>query len=113
MSAYENLFNSLTELLFRYNPMRNITPRDSREFFPEALAIMPRLLDCKSAEDASLAAYEAFVSEFKATYASGRGSPLSSFSTIGLKLWEYWEALAPEEKEEASDEIRFRNKPRQ
>jgi hypothetical protein len=84
--GYQNLYRSLTALLYRHDPMGLAAagcPKD--EYEPEVGTIIPRLQEAKSVEDVRRIVHEEFLHWFDGKEMAG---PESAYSAIAQDIWE-------------------------
>ena len=86
-SEYGDLFDSVTALLFRNDPIGINFDDNTDEYEPEARTILPRLRTCESSTDVLRVVHEEFVRWFGADTA---GSP-ERYSDIASEIWRLWQ----------------------
>lgn len=84
--AYAGLFDAVTELLLRHDPIGINFGCNADEYEPEVGSILPRLKECSSAEDVQRIVHEEFVRWFDAATAGDA----SRYEPIAEELWELW-----------------------
>ena len=88
-AEYGELFDSMAALLFRHDPIGiNFDGENTDEYEPEVETILPRLCDCRSADDALQVVHEEFVRWFESSTA---GSP-ERYREIASEIWRLWHA---------------------
>jgi len=83
---YRNLYDATIALLFRHDPVGINFEHNTDEYEPEAGTILPKLQDCRSADDCRQVVY----SEFVRWFANSAGSK-EHYEPIANELWELWE----------------------
>lgn len=86
-AEYKQLFDDVAALLFRHDPVRINFEDNSDEYEPETGTILPRLRNCRSAEDVRKVVHEEFVRWFDADIAG----PEEHYTAIAAEIWEHWE----------------------
>lgn len=83
-AEYGSLFDSVAALLFRHDPMRiTFDDLNTYEYEPEAGTILPRLRECKSANDVVRVVHE----EFARWFGPDAGTE-SAYTEIAAEIWE-------------------------
>jgi hypothetical protein len=85
-TEYGQLFDSVTALLFRHDPVGINFGNNTDEYEPEAETILPRLRTCQSADDVRDIVHEEFVRWF----GESAGSP-SAYTQIAVEIWKTWQ----------------------
>jgi hypothetical protein len=98
-AEYDKLFNSVTALLFRHDPIGIAFDNDNTdEYDPETGTILPRLKGCESATDALRVVHEEFVRWFDEDTAG----PQDRYVQIASEIWEVWQTHRPSTADEKS-----------
>jgi hypothetical protein len=84
---YGQLFDAVSSLLFRHDPIGINFETNADEYDPEAGTILPRLRTCKTAADVQRVVYEEFVRWFDSNTA-GRAA---GYSKIAEEIWDLWQ----------------------
>lgn len=82
---YKNLFDDVSEILFRHDPIGINFEENTDEYEPEAGTILPRLRDCRSQEDVVNVVFEEFNKWFN--YSVG---PKDKYQLIATEIWRAW-----------------------
>jgi len=93
-------FGAACALLAQHNPIPQFPLRSQEEYFPEALAILPRLPDCNSEADVATVAYEVFRQKLGFYYELYGNPPIEYYRKAAQSLWKFWLEL-PEEQRKA------------
>jgi len=100
-AEYGQLFNAVSELLFRHDPMGiAFDNENSDEYDPETGTILPRLRDCQSAGDVQRIVHEQFVRWFDA----GTAGPEESYAVIASEIWELFVSRSNRRPDAASQD---------
>ncbi len=83
---YGALWNSISEILFRLDPMGISFASNTDEYDPEVSSILPRLKDCQSADDVRSVVYQEFVYWFGDETAGQE----SDYAEIAHEVWDAW-----------------------
>jgi hypothetical protein len=86
-AEYRELFNEVSALLFRHDPMNINFATNANEYEPEVGTILPRLRTCGSAQDVHRMVYEEFVRWFGAENAGS----LEHYEKIAIEIWKHWQ----------------------
>ena len=86
---YGELYDDISALLFRYDPVGINFADNSDEYEPEVGTILPRLRTCHSPEDVRKVVHEEFVSWFD----SANAGPEERYSMIASEIWERWKQI--------------------
>lgn len=86
-SEYGRLFDELSMLLFRSDPIGLNFESNTDEYDPEARTILPQLRHCVSAKDATRVVHAEFVRWF----GSDTAGEESRYQSIGEQVWKLWE----------------------
>lgn len=84
---YGKLYDSISEILFRYDPIGINFETNDDEYEPEVDTILPRLKNCKSAENVLDVVFEEFQKWFDEEIAGER----SNYKEISSEIWHLWE----------------------
>ena len=87
-AEYHDLFNSVTALLFRNDPIGISFDENTDEYELEARTILPRLRSCVSFTDVLLVVHEEFTRWFGSDIA---GQP-DRYRQIATEIWDLWQA---------------------
>jgi hypothetical protein len=85
-AAYGELFDSVSELLFRHDPIGISFDVNGDEYEAEAGTILPRLRSCQSADDVLRVVHEEFVRWFD----RGTAGPREHYAEIASEIWQLW-----------------------
>lgn len=88
-AEYRELFDEVTALLFRHDPISLNYETNTAEYEAEAGTILPRLRSCHSPEDVRRVVHEEFVRWFSADTAGTE----DYYSEIAAEIWEQWQKL--------------------
>ncbi len=86
-SDYGSLFDSVVEVLFKYDPIGINFETNTDEYEPEARTILPRLRFCYSASDVLLAVHE----EFQHWFGSDIVRQKERYEEIATEIWYLWQ----------------------
>jgi len=86
-AEYGELYESISSLLFRHDPVGINFEENTDEYDTETGTILPRLRSCGSASDALRVVHEEFVRWFGADTAG----PEAHYSQIASEIWQSWE----------------------
>jgi hypothetical protein len=85
-AKYRRLFEAVSEILFRNDPIGINFESNTDEYEPEVGTILPRLRSCASASDVRTVIYQEFVRWFDPDIAG----PEESYETIAQEVWSEW-----------------------
>lgn len=85
-AQYGALYDELSAVLFRHDPVGINYSTNTDEYDPEVRAILPRLDTCTSAEDVTRVVHEEFIRFFDATIAG----PLPRYEAAASEIWDLW-----------------------
>ena len=83
---YGKLFESVSSLLSRHDPVGINFETNTDEYDPEVGTILPRLRTCKTAADVRQVVHEEFVRWFDRDIAG----PKELYSKIAEEIWQLW-----------------------
>jgi hypothetical protein len=83
---YGTLFVSISEALFKADPIGINFDTNADEYEPEARTIIPRLRSAKSEEDVHLIIYEEFCRWFDPITAG----PKENYASVSAEIWKLW-----------------------
>lgn len=83
---YGSLFDDISGLLFRHDPVGINFETNRDEYDPEARTILPRLPNCSSEADALRVVHDEFCRWFDADTAG----PIQNYSAIAHEIWVLW-----------------------
>ena len=86
-AEYGTLFDSISALLFRHDPIGINFEENTDEYDLEAETILPRLRNCHTQKDVHEAVHAEFVRWFDADTA---GSP-EHYAQITSEIWQLWQ----------------------
>jgi len=86
-AEYGALFDSISALLFRHDPIGINFEENTDEYDLEAETILPRLRRCHTLEDAHNAVHSEFVRWFDA----GTAGPPERYKQIAAEIWQLWQ----------------------
>ena len=82
--AYAELFERLTEILFRHDPIGINFETNTDEYEPEVSTIIPRLRSATSREDVRRVVHEEFMRWFDGGMAGGE----ANYDAIATEVWD-------------------------
>jgi len=85
-AEYGDLFDSVTALLFRNDPIGINFDENTDEYEPEARTILPKLHSCESSTDVRRVVHE----EFTRWFGSDMAGPPDRYSQIASEIWDLW-----------------------
>jgi hypothetical protein len=85
-SEYRELFDSVSSLLFRHDPIEINFETNTDEYEPEVGTILPRLRDCASEADVLRVVHEEFVRWFDPDTAGSA----DRYEEISKEIWQHW-----------------------
>ena len=85
---YGELFDSITVLLFRHDPIGINFEDSANEYAPETGTILPRLRTCESSTDVLRLVHEEFCRWFGSETAGSAGR----YAQIADETWQLWQA---------------------
>ena len=83
---YENLRNSITKILAKYNPIGIADESNPVEYDLEAKTILRKLDRCNSVEDTTNIVYQ----DFKSWFAPANIGEKSEYVKISKEIWNLW-----------------------
>jgi hypothetical protein len=83
---YGSLFDDISSLLFRNDPIGIVFEDNKDEYDPETRTILPKLNSCRSEEDVLQVVHKEFCRWFSADIAG----PTSRYTTIAAEIWSLW-----------------------
>ena len=83
---YGRLFDAVSALLFRYDPIGINFDTNSDEYDPEARTILPRLSECQSEADV----VRVVVEEFHRWFGDDIRGDNVSYKLIAAEIWQLW-----------------------
>ena len=84
---YKELYDSISAILFRYDPIDINFETNTDEYDPEVSTILPRLKDCNSANDVLNVMHEEFQKWFGVEIAGEK----SRYKEIAEEIWNLWQ----------------------
>jgi hypothetical protein len=87
-AEYGELFDSITALLFRHDPIGINFEVNPDEYQPEAATILPRLHNCESSDDVLRTVHE----EFSRWFGSDTAGSAERYAQIADGIWQLWQA---------------------
>ncbi len=85
-TEYPTLFDAISELLFREDPMSINFETNTDEYEPEVGTILSRLPTCSSEEDVLRIVHEEFVRWFDPDTAG----PAFHYAAVSKEIWKHW-----------------------
>jgi hypothetical protein len=85
-TEYGRLYNSVSLLLFRHDPIGINFENNPDEYESEVGTILPRLRHCQTEEDAHRVVHQEFVRWFDEATAG----PLAIYKPIASEIWKLW-----------------------
>lgn len=85
-NQYGKLFDAVSSLLFRHDPIQINFDTNTDEYDPEVGTILPRLRDSKTAADVQQVVHEEFVRWFGRDNAGSK----EHYSKIAEEIWQLW-----------------------
>jgi len=83
---YKALFDAVSAILFRYDPIGINFGTNADEYDPEARTILPRLRSCQSEADVFVVVIE----EFRRWFGDDISENKSSYKPIAAEIWKLW-----------------------
>ena len=83
---YGTLFDVVAEILFRHDPVGINFDSNTDEYEPEAETILPRLWNCRSAEDAAEVVHQ----EFQHWFTPEVAGPREKYDELAAEIWRVW-----------------------
>jgi hypothetical protein len=83
---YGTLFVSISDALFKADPIGINFDTNTDEYEPEAATIIPRLGSAKSEEDVQLIVYEEFCHWFSPVNVG----PREKYASVSAEIWNLW-----------------------
>lgn len=88
-SAYGQLYSTVSEILFRNDPIGINFDENTDEYEAEVGTILPRLRECATLMDLQMTVHQEFVRWFDAVIAG----PEEKYHRIAEEIWIAWEQL--------------------
>jgi len=85
-AEYPELFKKVSDAMFKEDPMRIDFGVNADEYDPEVGTVLPRLEDCKNADDVTTVLHEEFIHWFDAEIAG----PRERYENLGKTIWNIW-----------------------
>ncbi len=85
-SEYGDFFDTVSEILFRHDPIGINFESNTDEYEPEVGTILPRLKSCHSAEDLTTVIHE----EFRRWFSYDLAGPRDKYREIAVEIWHLW-----------------------
>jgi hypothetical protein len=86
-AEFGRLFDDVTALLFRHDPIGINFGDNADEYEPEVGTILPRLRNCTSADELATIVHEEFVRWFDEATAGQR----ERYKAVAAEIWQLWE----------------------
>ena len=86
-AEYGQLFDSISALLFRHDPVGINFEENTDEYDTETGTILPRLRTCRSVNDVLCVVHQEFIRWFDAATAG----PPGHYAQIASEIWQLWE----------------------
>lgn len=83
---YSGLFDHVSEILFRNDPIGINFEDNTDEYEPEIETILPRLRECNSPDEVLVVVHEEFQKWF-----SGDAGPRENYTQISKEIWDAWQ----------------------
>ena len=83
---YGRLFDDVSALLFRHDPIGINFDTNSDEYDPEARTILPRLSQCQSEGDV----FRVVIEEFRRWFGDDIRESKVSYEPIAAEIWQLW-----------------------
>jgi hypothetical protein len=83
-AKFGELFEEVSEILFRYDPMHINYGSNTDEYEPEVGTILPRLKQCRSAQDVQAVVYDEFGRWF------GLPGEQEKYRQLSQEIWTAW-----------------------
>jgi hypothetical protein len=93
-AQYHEVFEEMSLLLFRHDPVGINFETNTDEYEPEVGTILPRLKECESAADVQRIVHEEFIRWFD----SGTAGPIASYTKIADEIWQIWQKFKSSQK---------------
>lgn len=84
-AEYGQLYDTVTALLFRHDPIGINLEDNTDEYEPEVRTILPRLGSCHSVDDVRRVVHQEF------TFWFGDAGPEGHYAKIASEIWELWQ----------------------
>ena len=84
---YGSLFDEITAMLFRHDPIGLDFEDNTDEYECEARTILPRLKTCRSADDVLTVVHE----EFQRWFDPDTAGPCEKYAAIANDVWALWQ----------------------
>lgn len=84
---YRELYQSVSEVLFRHDPIGINFETNDDEYEPEVDTILPRLKNCDCAEDVLDVVHEEFIKWFDEDIADDK----KTYEEIAKEIWDLWQ----------------------
>jgi hypothetical protein len=94
-SEYRELFDSVSSVLFRHDPIEINFETNTDEYEPEVCTILPRLGDCASEADVARVVHE----EFMRWFGEDSVSTADQYAEISAEIWRLWLRFQQEAKQ--------------
>jgi hypothetical protein len=85
-ARYGRLFDDVSALLFRYDPIGINFETNTDEYNPEARTILPRLSQCQSETDV----LRVVIEEFHHWFGDDIREDKASYELIAAEIWQRW-----------------------
>ena len=85
-SEYRELFDTVSSLLFRHDPIEINFETNTDEYEPEVGTILPRLRDCASEADVVRVVHE----EFMRWFGEDSVGSAEQYAEISAEIWRLW-----------------------
>ena len=86
--SYPELFQRVTSILFKHDPVGINYEDNTNEYEPEAGTIIPRLVDCSSFMDARKMIHEEFLRWFYDDVGDE-----DEYTDVAKEIWDLWKAF--------------------
>lgn len=83
------LFDAISAALFRENPMGIGRHAPTNEYDPEVGSILPRLKECRSADDVAVVVQEEMTLWFAG---AKQPRPVERYAKVAVEIWQLWSA---------------------
>lgn len=86
-NEYKEFYQSVSEILFRHDPIGINFETNDDEYEPEVDTILPRLKNCSSVEDVLDVVHKEFIKWFDEDIAGEK----SNYEEISKEIWDLWQ----------------------
>ena len=91
---YLEIYQPVSEILFRYDPIGINFETNDDEYEPEVDTILPRLKNCDSAEDVLAVVHE----EFQKWFGEEEAGEKEIYREIAVEIWKLWNIFRSQQR---------------